>query len=293
MSGWKAAAAGGLVNLAMMAGAEAQPPSAPAIPPTASAAAPGPTYTITLHARHACVTPHAHHLARAEGGFIDVTTPSPNVVSTTLTGTVASNSYLCTTGEASEKFQLVQDLEITCSDPKQTSVALTLDSALVGFVRSKGKAGACVRIAQVCLTPAGILGSPISVAYPPLCIEGTGGQLCNQHLPPVEVPVMPVGRYTLTATFAMDTTSSGVCDSHAVADFSPDTALPPEWVRTRDPFQGVSKKSFGFIATVTAAAPPNGGLGVAGATIDRGDVRTGAAEPRVQLADRRVRRAPR
>src|ERR1700758_5305686 len=157
MRGWKAATAAGLVNLAIIAGAEAQPPSPPAIPsPPASAASAPPTYTITLHSRHACVTPDSHKLARAEGGFIDVTTPSPNVLTTTMTGTVASNSYLCTTGVASEKFQLVQDLDITCSDPKQTSVALTLDTALVGFVRSKGNAGACVRIAQVCLTPAGL-----------------------------------------------------------------------------------------------------------------------------------------
>jgi len=68
-------------------------------------------------------------------------------------------------------------------------------------------------------------GAPISLAYPPLCVEGTAGQLCNQHLPPLEVPVMPVGRYILSAKFVLDTRASGVCDSHAVADFSPDTAM--------------------------------------------------------------------
>ena len=124
MRRWKAITAAGLVNLAMMAVAEAQPPTAPALPPPAvTAATPPPTYTITLHTRNACVTPHSQKLARAEGGFIELTTPSPDTLTTTMTGTVASNSYLCTTGGASEKFQLVQDLEITCSDPKQTSVA--------------------------------------------------------------------------------------------------------------------------------------------------------------------------
>ena len=81
---------------------------------------------------------------------------------------------------------------------------------------------------------------------------------------------MPVGRYTLTATFVLDTRASGVCDSHAVADFSPDTALPPEWVRTRDPFQGVSKKSFGFTATVTAAPPPARDTGRTGLAAEPG-----------------------
>jgi hypothetical protein len=293
MRGWKAATAAGLLNLAIVGGTEAQPPSAPAIaaPPASDPSIP-PTYTITLHTRNACVTPHTRKLARAEGGFIDVATPAPNVVTVAMTGTAAANSYLCCTGTASERFQIVQDLEITCSDPTQKSVALTLDTALVGFVRSKGKAGACVRLAEACLTPAGIPGAPISLAYPPLCVEGTGGQLCNQHLPPLEAPVMPVGRYTLTATFLLDTRASGVCDSHAVADFSPDTSLPPEWVRTRDPFQGVSKKSFGFTATVSAAPPSDKEPGVASADRAGSHSTTGAARARAELADARAGRKP-
>ena len=292
MTGWKAAMAAGLLNLLALAGAEAQPPAAPALPaPAATADTVPPTYTITLHTRSACVTPHARKLARAEGGFIDVTTPSPNVVTVAMTGTAAANSYLGCTGTASEKFQLVQDLEITCSDSQQNSVALTLDTALVGFVRSKGKAGACMRLAEVSLTPAGIPATPMSVAYPPLCVEGTAGQLCNQHLPPMEMPVMPLGRYTLTATFVLDTRASGVCDSHSVADFSPDTSLPAEWVRTRDPFQGVSKKSFGFTATVTAAPPTGNEHGAAAAVRSPGIARTGPAGTRTLVADRRVSRA--
>ncbi len=265
MRGWKAAAAAGLLHLAMFAGANGQTPTAPAIPPPPASASIPSTYVIALHSRNACVTPHAQKLARAEGGSIDVSTPSPNVLTMSMTGTAAANSYLCTTGAATEKFQLVQDLEITCSDPDQKLVALTLDTALVGFVRSKGRADACMRRAEVCLTPAGLPGLPMTLAYPPLCVEGTGGQLCNQHLPALEVPAMPVGRYTMTVTFVLETRASGVCDSHSVADFSPDTALPPEWVRTRDPFQGVSKKSFGFTATVTASAPTarEPGLGAA------------------------------
>jgi len=231
----------------------AQPPSTPALPPPAPSAGP-PTYSIALQTRHACVTPRSHKLARAEGGFIDVATPSPTTVTATLTGTAAANSYLCCTGTAVESFQLVQDLDISCSDPKVQAVALTLDTALVGFVRSKGRAGACVRRAEVSLTPVSVPGMPMAQAYPSMTVEGTAGQLCNQHLPPLEATAMPVGRYTLVATFLLDTRASGVCDSHAVADFSPDTALPADWVRTRDPFQGVSKKSFGFTATVTAAA---------------------------------------
>ena len=173
-----------------------------------------------------------------------------------MTGTVAANSYLGCTGTAVETFQLIQDLEITCSDPDVRTVALTLDTGLVGFVRSKGRASACLRRAEVSMTPAELPGVPMAQAYPPIHIEGTGGQLCNQHLPPVEARAMPLGRYTLVATLVLDARGSGVCDAHAVADFSPDTSLPADWVRTRDPFQGVSKKPFGFTASVTAAPPP-------------------------------------
>ncbi len=103
---------------------------------------------------------------------------------------------------------------------------------------------------------------------------------------------MPVGRYTLTATFVLDTTASGICDSHAVADFSPDTALPPEWVRTRDPFQGVSKKSFGFTATITAAPPSATGAGVASTSRERVNTRPAPPAPPTALVDRRGRPSP-
>ena len=290
MSAWRSAAAG-LLMLVMPTEVKAQPPSAPALPPLSNSSSVPPTYTIKLNTRHACVTPTSQCLARADGGFIDILAPAPNTVTMTMTGTVAANSYLCTTGMASEKFQLVQDLEITCSDPKQATVSLTIDTALAGFVRSKRKAGACVRLAQVCLTSVAVPSASLSLSYPPLCVEGTGGQLCNQHLPPLEAPVMPTGRYTLTATFVLDSTASGVCDSHAVADFSPDTTLPTDWVRTRDPFQSVSKKAFGFTATITASPPSKPEEGGSNAARDGGDgVSQRAAKPRAELVEGLVRR---
>jgi hypothetical protein len=254
----------GLMSLAIVGEIRAQTPPPPPPPPPSgsprvpalpSAPAPAATYTINLKTRPACATPHTKNLARVEGGFIDVATATPHGVTVTMTGTTAANSYLGCTGFAGETFHLVQEFEITCSEPNVHSVVLTLDSALVGFVRSKGRAGACVRRAEVSVTPVDQPGTPLVVAYPPLCVEGTHGQLCNQHLPPVEGAPMPLGRYTLVANFVLDTRASGVCDSHSVADFDPDTTLPTDWVRTRDPFQGVSKKAFGFTFSISAAAP--------------------------------------
>jgi len=201
------------------------------------------------------VTPHTKKLARVDGGFIDVATPSPQGLIFTMTGTAAASSYLGCTGVATADFELAQEFEISCSDASVTTVALTLDSALVGFVRSKGHAGAAVRVAEVSVTPEGWQGTPLALWYPPLGVSGKEGRLCNQHVPPIQDLPMPLGRYVLSARFALDTQASGVCDDHSVADFSPDTSLPADWVRNRDPFQGVSKKSFGFTFSLAAAAP--------------------------------------
>jgi len=258
---------GSLATLAICAEASAQAPApaqtqVPLPSPTASNGSPqapaaSPTYTISLKARHACVTPHTKKLARVDGGFVDVTAPTPQSLIVTMTGTTAASSYLGCTGVASADFELAQELEITCSDPSIHTVSLTLDSALVGFVRSKGHAGAAVRVAEVSVTPEGWDGTPLTLWYPPFGVTGKDGRLCNQHLPPVQDMPMPIGRYVISARFALDTQARGVCDDHAVADFSPDTALPADWVRSRDPFQGVSKKSFGFMFMLSAA-PPSG-----------------------------------
>lgn len=234
---------------------------------------PAPRYTITLGGRDACVTPHTQHLARADGGIIDVQTPLPNILTVSMTGTPASVSYLCCTSTATQNFHLVQEFEIACSDPATTQVVLTVDSTLTGFLRSAREAGAYVRRASVSVVPVSGAAPPLVLEHPPSCTWGTQGRLCNQHLPPVQGPPMPLGRYLLVADFVLDTTAGGICNAHAVADFSPDTALPPDWVRTRDPFQGVSKKLFGFLLSLSAG-PPSESSSKAAATLPAGVTRT-------------------
>ena len=111
-----------------------------------------------------------------------------------------------------------------------------------------------MRLAGARVCPLGAPEPIMVVSHPMLCVEGTDGRLCNQHLPVVEVQGVPLGRYALTADFVIDADASGLADAHANADFSPSTSLPTDWVRTRDPFQGVDKKNFGFSLTLVAAA---------------------------------------
>jgi hypothetical protein len=243
------------------AGARAQPTRAEPLP--------APRYSITLGARDACVTPCTRNRARADGGIIDVQAPAAGVLNVTMTGTPAADSYLGCTSSAVQTFRLVQEFEVSCSDPSVNTVSLALESTLVGYVRSFRKAGACARLAGVTVTPASWSGSPLTLSHPALCVSGTEGRLCNQHLPPVQGPPMPLGRYVLVADFVLDATASGICNAHAVADFSPDTSLPADWVRTRDPFQGASKKSFGFTMTLTAGPPSPATISAAAATSGR------------------------
>jgi hypothetical protein len=217
---------------------------------------PTPSYKITLGGRDACVTPFTRNRARADGGIVDVQASAPDTITFALSGTTAADSYLGCTSTVKQHFSLVQDFEVTCSDAAVHSVSLTLDSRLAGYVRSMRNAGACVRLATVSVTPESWNGAPLTLAHPPLCAIGTQGRLCNQHLPPVLGPPMPVGRFTLVAEFVLEATASGICNAHAAADFSPDTTLPAEWVRMRDPFQGVSKRGFGLTVLLTAAASP-------------------------------------
>src|SRR5262249_16929089 len=78
-------------------------------------ALPAPRYSITLGARDACVTPHTRNRARADGGVIDVQTPSANTISVSMTGTPAADSYLGCTSSAKQTFRLVQEFDVACS----------------------------------------------------------------------------------------------------------------------------------------------------------------------------------
>ncbi len=213
-----------------------------------------PVYSLTLGGRSACVTPSHQGQSRAEGGQIDMTSPSSNALAAVLSGSVAANAYLGCPGSASERFQLVQEFTITCSDKNVKTATMSLDSVLGGFVRSKHCAGAGMRLATARICPVGSTQPVMVITHPMLAVEGNDGRLCNQHLPTLEVSGLPLGRYALTAEFVLEAEAFGIADAHAHADFSPSGSLPSDWVRTRDPFQGVDKKNFGFSLTLTVAA---------------------------------------
>ena len=188
-----------------------------------------------------------------------------------MSGSVAANAFLGQTSAATETFHLEQEFEIACSDSATCLVRLTLESSLTGFVRSKHKADACVKLAsaKICVAGSDNGNNPLVVVHPPFCVEGDNGRLCNQHLPLIKVDKMPLGKYILIADFVLNCHAGGIADGHSAVDFSPSTSLPADWVRTRDPFQGVDKKDFGFKLVLTADPP-------------EGSVKMGAKSPKRQ-----------
>ena len=220
------------------------------------------TCTITLGPRTACVTPLTNRQGRADGGICDVRLDAPNVLDATLTGTAAANAVFGCESSAVETFHLEQEFEVAGPEAGAREVAMTMESNLVGLVRSRHKAGASARVAAAKICPLGSPDTPLVLVHPPFEVSGTGGRLCNQRLTPIVVPAMPVGRYVLTADFVLTSVASGLVDDHSAADFSASTLLPTDWVRVRDPFQGVDKKDFGFKILLTVE-PAKAGLAAA------------------------------
>jgi hypothetical protein len=220
-------------------------------------------YTFTLGAVTNCVTPFTHGDAKTEEGKIDVTTEN-NVLKVVMTGGVGANVFLGFESIATQTFQLVQEFEVTSSDPNVREVILTLDSGLVGFVRAKHKASACAYVASVSVAPVGWSTTPLVANHPQLCVAGPNtcgcggvGLINKDPLPQITSQPMPLGRYVVQATFMIQATAQGILDGHSAAIFSPEPKELDPWEREHDIYKGEEKEGYGFTSIITAT-PVNG-----------------------------------
>ena len=227
-------------------------------PALTAAAADKPTYQVELGGRDACVTPVRQFKGVTDAGSINVQSLPGGVLAVRMSGMTAGISYLGCTSDAIERFHLVQEFEVTCSDPKASRCSLTLDSALVGYLATNRKGESGVRLAGARISPACCPEAAICVSHPTQFAASGGSRQCNPHLPPATGPAMPLGRYVLVADFVIEASAGGICNARAIADFSSSGKMPSEWVATRDPFQNTDKAGFGFFVTVTAAEPRPG-----------------------------------
>ncbi len=240
-------------------------PAAPTVPAAPSQPANQTTagFTFTLGNAANNVAPYTHGDAKTEEGKIDVTT-EPNVLKLVMTGGVGANVFLGAESTAIQSFSVNQEFEITSSDPSVTEVTLTMDSGLVGFVRSKHRASACVQLASVVIAPLGWSTAPLSASHQPLCVCGPNqqqaceplGVLNKDPLAPVTSQPLPLGRYVIQANFIIQATASGFLDAHSAAIFSPEPTELDPWEREHDIFKGEDKAGYGF-TTILTAAPAN------------------------------------
>lgn len=246
--------------------AEAAPAPAPAPAPTpVEGAVPGPSdqsgpvFEFGLRGEEQCIAPYTHGDAKTEEGKIEVA-PDKNTLSVTMTGGVGANVFLGVHSEAMQTFHLVQEFEVTCSDPNIKEMVLTLDSKLMGFVRSKHKASACVRLASLVVCPVGVPTPVLEISHPVPCVGGACGLLdppigsqSTDPLPPIRTQPLPLGTYVLDAHFVLTATAEGFLDAHSTAIFSPEPAELDPWEREHDPFAGEKKDGYGFTSVLTAS----------------------------------------
>lgn len=240
----------------------AAPPSAPPEESKKSDKdAKAPVYTFTLGGKCDRLTPFKHGDAKGDGK-VEVEA-GDNELKSVLGAAAGANVFLGVESTATESVQLVQEFEITCSDPTIHQVFLTLESNLLGFLRSKHKASAGLRLASATIAPVGWTGAPLSVSYPTGCIGGPNG--CNggprgfkyeTPLEPVKSPAMPLGRYVLQANFVVTASAGGLLDAHSTAIFMAESEELDPWEREHDPYKGDAHDDFGFTVVLKADAPP-------------------------------------
>src|SRR5437870_2090659 len=108
----------------------------------ARAGAAPPVVSITLGSRQGHVTPVRQGFTHTGGGNIDIAQPAADTVIITMTGAAMAGAHPCKDSLATVQFDLMQDLELSFSDPQLQRCQLTLEARLVGLLRSR-RSGCC------------------------------------------------------------------------------------------------------------------------------------------------------
>ena len=235
----------------------AAPAPAPAPPaaPAADAKSEAPGATITLQGdKQETLRDGKIHDGIEEAAKTDVKAEK-GTLTATITAIAGAHAYLGFHSASVHEVTLVQEFDVASSDPNAGQVLLSLDASLKGYLRSRHKGMACVRLASATVAPAAGGYTPLSVCLAPLSVSGHNGQYAYSQEGKSGEQTLPVGRYILTANFKIDATADGLLNGHGVANFSADD-LPTGYAEEDDPFKDAEKKDFGFALTVTAAPVP-------------------------------------
>jgi hypothetical protein len=229
----------------------AAPPGGAVNVTIAAGAAPPPPVSITRLERHGHVTPIKGKCTHTGGGLIEVVTPAPDTVLTTMSGAVVANSEM--------RFDLEQCFEVSFDDPKVKRAKLLVEGRVIGLLRGERKG--CAEYRDAC---ASVLAAPaevVTVCVAPHQACGCSNLAVNDHDGPKSVGIT-VGKYTLHQSFVIAAHSDSCLFKRPSAEFAPDPALDPLWITYFDPFHGVKKETFGYqvvlkvVPEVAEVVPP-------------------------------------
>jgi hypothetical protein len=209
--------------------------------------------SITLYERHGHVTPVRQGFTHTGAGNIDVAQPAPDTLIVTMTGVVVAGGHPRDNSIATLDFDLEQCFQILAADSKPGKLKITLEARAIGLLRSHASCRPCkgckgtaeLSVAHAALTCGG--GEALSVALEPHAVAGGDNLSLNDHVGPVEAPIVP-GKYVFQQKFTITAAHprSVLPCKAASAEFAPDPALDPLWISYREPFHGAIKKDFGF-----------------------------------------------
>src|SRR5262245_36559259 len=103
--------------------------------------APAPPVTIKLGARQASAVPERQGFTHTGGGNIDVTQPTPDTLTITMTGVAVAGADPCKPSLATLNFSLDQGFQIVFAKPEIKRAKLTLEGRVIGLLRSHAKGG--------------------------------------------------------------------------------------------------------------------------------------------------------
>lgn len=239
------------------ADAKAVPPGTPVTINVQQAPAASLPVTITLKKRHGHATPLLHGCVHTAGGNVDVQQPTADTIVLTMTG--AAVAYCGPKGaSASMTFDLDQCFEVAFDNPKVKKAKLTMESRVIGVLRSHVKGGS----AEFCNATAVVSSGPAALAALTLeshSVAGGENLSLNDHDGPVSAPIV-AGQFHLCQKFTV-TASAPRCllpCKAPSAEFAPD-AINPIWISAHEPFRGIAKKDFGFQVTIKVAEDTENG----------------------------------
>ena len=209
--------------------------------------------TITLRERHGHATPRLSGCVHTGGGNVDVQQPTADTFVITMTGVAVAYGAPCGGASAAMTFDLEQCFDVVFENTKVKKAKLTMESRVIGLLRSHGKGGSASfsDAGAVVGTGPAVLAT---VNMQPHSVAGGENLSLNDHEGPVTA-TLGAGKHNYHQRFTVSACAPKCllpCKAPS-AEFAPDPALNPLWISTKEPFRGAAKKDFGFQVTVKVA----------------------------------------